>query len=539
MIAGPDSVIQSVNAAFCRISGYSAKEAVGQPTTLLRSGRHTREFYREMWQALGNRGFWQGEIWNRRRNGDVFPEWLTITRVDDDAGEVAHYVAVFSDISQIKESQRKVEFLATHDVLTELPNRALFHDRLDHALLTMRRSGTRLALLFIDLDNFKTINDSLGHDVGDILLQQMAGRLREALRDIDTLARLGGDEFTAIIGDCTSASAYEVAERVIAGLAVPFAIGDHALVVSASIGIAMYPEDGEDASNLIRSADAAMYRAKEQGRNRVEFFVPDLRARLVRRAVVEAALRDAMTRQRLRLVFQPKVAIEEGYPMVGAEALLRWHDPQLGDMSPAEFIPIAEQGGLIVDLGRAVQRLLLEQIAIWSRAGLRVPAIAFNVSPRSIREPHFAGQLAEQLREFAVSSSLVQVEITEGALLENSDIVVANLQELARLGIPVAIDDFGTGYSSLGYLKRLPLSELKIDKSFVAGLGADREDEAIARAILALARALELETVAEGVETAEQLCWLDQAGCGIAQGYFFDQPLEAADFAALIGRVPG
>ncbi len=534
VVTGPDNIIQAVNATFTKISGYTVSEAIGQQPSLLKSGRHSNEFYQAMWQAINSKGYWQGEIWNRRKTGETFPEWLTITRVDDERGEVEHYVAVFSDITQIKDSQRKAEFLAAHDALTGLPNRNLFHDRLRHALAQARRNNSRLALMFIDLDNFKTINDTLGHDVGDELLKQVATRLRDAIRDVDTVARLGGDEFTAIISECTAELANQVAARIIDDLAAAYTIREHSLYISASIGIAFYPEDGVDSAELIKAADAAMYRAKEQGRNRVEFFVPDLRVRLLKRAMLESALRAALRHNRLRLVFQPKIALREGHPVVGAEALLRWRDPELGDVSPAEFIPAAEASGLILEIGRETHRLLLHRLVEWRALGLSVPPVALNVSPRCIREASFAEQLVAEIAAAGLPSNCVQVEITEGALLENSDNVVANLEKLATAGIGISIDDFGTGYSSLSYLKRLPLTELKIDKSFVDGLGQDKEDEAIARAVLALAHALDLKTVAEGVETVAQLDWLTQMGCDIAQGYYFARPLEADDFKNLI-----
>jgi len=534
MVVGPDNIIQTVNAAFCRITGYAAMDVIGCPTSLLKSGRQSREFYQEMWKSLSSNGFWQGEIWNRRKNGEVYPEWLTINCVDDDQGNVAHYVGVFTDISQIKDSQRKIEFLATHDTLTSLPNRTLFHDRLRHALAQARRRSSRLALLFIDIDNFKTVNDSLGHDIGDALLVEAATRLREAVRDIDTVARLGGDEFTAILTDCTTESANQVAWRIVDGLGGAYLIAEHSLFLSASVGVAFYPEDGQEVAELVRSADAAMYRAKEQGKNRVEFFKQELHTRLLKRTMIESALREAIAHDRLRLVFQPKIGLTAGYPLIGAEALLRWRDPEMGDVSPAEFIPVAEASGLIFDVSRTVQRLLLAQLAEWRRLGKNPPPTAFNVSPRCIREPSCFDDLLNELRTHGLSNRSVQVEITEGALLENSEIVVANLAALAHAAIRVAVDDFGTGYSSLSYLKRLPLSELKIDKSFVDGLGQNREDEAIARAVLALAQALELDTVAEGVETQQQLEWLKQAGCSAAQGYYFARPLEAGAFGKLL-----
>jgi len=530
MIADPDSIIRSVNAAFCKITGYSAEEAIGQATTLLKSGRQSAAFYQDMWQSLHSAGYWQGEIWNRRKSGEVYPQWLTINRVDDDQGKITHYIGVFSDITQLKESQQKIEFLATHDTLTGLPNRALFNDRLNFALLQMHRHQKRLALMFIDLDNFKSINDTLGHAYGDQLLQQVAIRLSSALRDVDTVARLGGDEFTAILTDCSVETANHVALRVIEHLAAPYDLQGRSLYVSASAGVAFYPEDGGTASELTKSADAAMYRAKEQGRNRVEFFMPELQLRLQQRANLETALRDALRHDRLRLTFQPKIALTHGHRIMGAEALLRLRDPSLGEISPADFIPIAENTGLIVEVDRAVQRLLLQYLTQWLAEGLSVPTIAFNTSTRGIKEPHYVQHLIDAFKDADVPTSLVQLEIIEGALLENTEQVFSNLNMLASAKVRISIDDFGTGYSSLSYLKRLPLSELKIDKCFVKGLGQNREDEAIASAVLALANALGLTTVAEGVETLPQLEWLESMGCDMAQGYYFSKPLEADEF---------
>jgi two-component system CheB/CheR fusion protein len=531
MVTGPDAVIESVNKAFSTITGYAPEEAVGQSTRLLKSGRQSAEFYQQMWQALKETGFWQGEIWNKRKNGEIYPEWLTINRIDNEQGEVEHYVAVFSDITQMKESQRKMEYLATHDVLTGLPNRALFHDRLRHSLAQARRSQSRVALLFIDLDNFKTINDTLGHDTGDELLKEAASRLRHAVRDVDTLARLGGDEFTAILAGIDPEDAEQVARRIVDDLACSFRVGELDLFVSASIGIAFYPEDGADSATLIKAADTAMYRAKEQGRNRLEFFTADLHVRLLKRAALENALRAALsTPGRLRLVFQPKFDLQDTCRLVGAEALLRWQDPELGTVSPAEFISVAETSGLILELGEVVQTMLYAQIAEWRGLGLKVPPIAFNVSPRCIREVGFADRLIASAQAAGVALDGLQVEITESALLDNSAQVESNLHTLAAAGVKVAIDDFGTGYSSLAYLKRLPLEELKVDKNFVDGLGDDRNDEAIATAILSLAHALGLTTVAEGIETDRQLAWLINRGCAVGQGYLLARPEEAAIF---------
>ena len=535
VVTNPDGVIQTANSAFATITGYSADEAIGHMIgELLRSGRHSRDFYAHMWEKLNHTGFWQGEIWNKRKDGEIFPEWLTINRVDDEHGKVEHYVAVFSDISEIKNAQRKAEYLSTHDPLTRLPNRSLFQDRLRQALAHARRHEQRVALMFIDLDNFKDINDTLGHDFGDKLLKEAALRLQRIMRDIDTVARLGGDEFTAILSECDSQGADLVARRVVDELSASFQIEGRQLFVSASVGLAFYPDDGQDSITLLKAADTAMYRAKELGRNRVEFFVPDLHVRLLKRATLESALRGALEFKRLRLVFQPQFSLELPPRLIGAEALVRWRDPELGDVSPAEFIPLSETSGLILDLSEEIERLLIEHLRVWYESGVGIPPVSLNCSPRSVREPGMAVRLITSLRKAELPSQLLRVELTEGALLENTGPVTENIATLARHGIRISIDDFGKGYSSLSYLKRLPLSELKVDKSFVDGLGEDSEDEAIAAAILGLAHTLGLETVAEGVETEQQLAWLRKHDCKSAQGYLLSKPLEAHGFEAIV-----
>lgn len=535
-VTDPKGIVQTVNGAFTRITGYDLHEIKGCPISMLKSGRQSDDFYQSMWHTLNENAFWQGEIWNKRKSGEVYPEWLTINRIDAPDGTVEHYIAVFTDITLIKDSQRKAEYLATHDPLTGLPNRALFHDRLRHALAQARRNKSRIALFFIDLDNFKTINDTLGHDIGDTLLKQAAARLREVVRDIDTVARLGGDEFTAILTDCSNEVADQVARRISDELAASFEIEQRTLFVSASIGVAFYPEDGKDSNSLVKAADAAMYRAKEKGRNCVEYFKPDLQVRLHKRAAIESALREALRSNRLRLVYQPKYDLQERQRIIGAEALLRWRDPELGDISPAEFIPIAESSGLIIDVNRVVLCLLLKQRTEWQKMDIDCPPIALNISPRCMREAGFAESFLQELVTADIAPAMVHVEITEGALLENSGTVTANLDMLHNAGIAIAIDDFGTGYSSLGYLKRLPLAELKIDKSFVDGLGQDHEDEAIALAVLGLGKAMGLKTVAEGIETERQYAWLAEHGCDYGQGYLLARPLEADDFEDLLAR---
>ncbi len=538
VVTDPSGVIQTTNRAFTGITGYSLPEAKGRAIgDLVRSGRHSKDFYQTMWDSLTEHGFWQGEIWNRRKDGEVYPEWLTINRVDNEDGAIEHYVAVFSDITDIKNAQRKAEYLAAHDALTGLPNRTLLQDRLRHALAQARRKNERVALMFIDLDNFKDINDTLGHDVGDELLKQVANRLQQVMRDIDTVARLGGDEFTAILSECNEQMAHLVARRIIDELCASFNIHDRQLFVSASVGVAFYPEDGKDSVALLKAADSAMYRAKELGRNRVEFFLPDLHVRLLRRATMESALRAALNQNRLRLVFQPKFSAGKNRQLLGAEALLRWRDPELGDIPPGEFIPISEACGLIVEVTRKVQELLFSHLAIWLKLGLNPPTIAFNCSPRIMREAGAGAEIIRMAKDMDIPPALLGVEITEDALLESSSAVIDNLAELHGHGIQISVDDFGTGYSSLSYLKRLPISELKIDKSFVDGLGQDSDDEGITMAILSLTSTLNLRSVAEGVETEVQRIWLEKHGCDALQGYFLARPMEAAAFEDLLATI--
>jgi len=538
-VTDPKGRIQTVNLAFTDITGYSLEEAMGHTPTLLKSGRHGADFYQGLWQGMQDAGHWQGEIWNKRKNGEVYPQWLTVNRVTDDTGAVEHFVAVFTDITQIKVSQREVEYLATHDSLTGLPNRALFQDHLKHALARGRRHNGRVALLFIDLDNFKSINDTLGHDIGDEVLKQAALRLREVVRDTDTIARLGGDEFTAVLSDCDGDTADRVGRRIVDDLSASFQVAGHRLFCSASVGVAFFPDDGTDSAELIKKADAAMYRAKEKGRNRVEFFKAEMQVRLLKQATLTSALREALQKNTLRLVYQPKYSLEDQPRLVGAEALLRWNDPVLGNVSPSEFIPVAESNGLILEVDNRVQELLMAQIRLWLAGQHPCPTVAFNVTPQSIREPYFTARLLQCAQAAGVPSHLLQVEITEGALVESSAAVLNNLDQLKAAGVRVAIDDFGTGYSSLGYLKRLPIHELKVDKGFVDGLGKDRESEAITRAVLVLAQTLDMVTVAEGVETAEQKVWLQAHGCRIGQGYWFSRPLETDAFERLINGQAG
>ncbi|WP_083651483.1 EAL domain-containing protein [Vreelandella massiliensis] len=560
--------VQSVNAAFTGITGFEAHDVIEKSAaTFLYAGLEKAEACTSasemadddltqllrrdalshgesdqggdscdiIWEVVKHHGFWQGEVFNQRRDGTLFSQWLTLNCIEPDRYDGRLYVAVFSDITHIKESQRRAEYLATHDALTGLPNRTLFQDRLQVAIANARRTQQLSALMFLDLDNFKSINDTLGHDVGDELLIQVAARLRELVRELDTVARLGGDEFTVILVDTTIEGAEQVAKRIVESLARPFDVRRHSLFVTASIGMALCPVDGENVAGLTKAADTAMYRAKENGRDRFELFKPELQEQLMRDVAIEQGLRDGMEHERLTLVYQPKFSSADPDKLVGAEALLRWQDPALGQVSPADFIPVAEATGLILELDRYVAFMLIQQLASWIAQGNTPYPIAMNVSARSFQEERFVAHLFSLLTQYRVPYALVQVEITESTLVDRSSSALGNIEKLREAGIKLAVDDFGTGYSSLAYLKRMPLAELKIDKSFVDGLGGDDEsDQAIAMAILGMAKALKIRTVGEGVETQAQLQWLADNGCDFVQGYWLSRPLTLEDYTRLM-----
>ena len=536
VVTDSQSNILTINDSFTRITGFQVNEAVGRKIgRLLSSGRHSPAFYQQMWEKLTEKGYWQGEIWNKRKNGEIYPEWLSINRVNDvKDGSDDVYVAVFSDITNLKDSQRQIEFLATHDTLTQLPNRSLFQDRLNYALSQARLNNSKVALLFLDLDNFKVVNDTLGHDAGDELLVQAADRLRSIVRDVDTVARLGGDEFTIVLPDYSIAEAERFTYQILNELSIHFDIFDRKVFVSASVGAAFYPDDSDDGQGLLKAADTAMYRAKDSGRNRMQLFRSEHRVHLLKEAAIESALREALYKNELTMVYQPQFDAVDSDIIVGAEALVRWTDKTLGPVSPAEFIPVAEKTGLITELGNFVENKVLSQIMEWKNSGLIVPCISINASAFSFREKDYILLLKSKLEQHDLKASSIKIEITEGALLSNSAAQKETIEQMRTAGLEFSVDDFGTGYSSLSYLKNLPISELKVDKSFVDGLGKDSSDEEISRAILSMARALHLRTVAEGVETQDQLAWLRKEGCDVIQGYLLAKPLSPSDFKTLI-----
>ncbi len=528
--------IVAVNPAFTAVTGYKAQEVLGRNPSMLQSGRHDADFYRDMWVELAQSGQWQGEIWNRRRNGEIFPEWLNISVIHDGDGKAVYYVAVFSDISLVKQNEERLHRLAHYDALTGLPNRLLFADRLQHALVHAQRSGTLVGLLFLDLDRFKIVNDTLGHRTGDMLLQETAHRLAEVVRAQDTVARFGGDEFTVILPDLGSpAGAANVAEKIIECLAAPFRLLGRDVFIGGSVGIAVYPKSGEDAEALIKHADIAMYRAKDAGRNTYQYYRPGHEGQSRDIFELEHGLRHAIERGEMRLVYQPEIEIETGR-IVTVEALLRWNHPTRGDVPPAEFIPVAEDSGLIGTIGDWVLREACRQNRAWQTAGLPPVRIAVNLSVRQLRNVRFAERVAEILDDTGLAAEWLEVELTESMIMHYAKDTMGILWQLKSMGVRLSIDDFGTGYSSLSYLKRLPVDSLKIDRSFIGGLDADTNDQAISNAIIALANSLKLRVVAEGVETEKQLGFLREHACCDAQGFFFSHPVDADTLSGLLGK---
>ena len=534
MITDAAGTILSVNPAFTAITGYSAAEAIGRTPRLLRSHHQDERFYQEMWSVLAASGEWRGELWNRRKNGEAYLQWTSITTILDAEGQPFRRIAVMTDITEMRRKDEHIRHQAYHDALTSLPNRMLLQNRLEHALKAARRDTTRLALLFIDLDRFKVINDSLGHFVGDELLRQAAHRLTNCVRAGDTVSRQGGDEFVILADIASSADAAHIAEKVIAEISAPFSIQGQALHVGASVGISLYPEDGSDAATLLRSADVAMYAAKQAGRGTLRLYDTGMNERAQHRLRLEAALRRAIERKEFELFYQPKVCLADGH-YSGMEALIRWHDPEFGLVSPASFIPLAEETGLIVPIGDWVLATACAQMRRWLDAGRIAGPIAVNVSARQLNDPELSSRVEDILKRHGLAGSHLQIEVTESTVMADPDLAIEALGRIAALGIAIAVDDFGTGYSSFNYLKRLPISLLKVDRSFVTDIGVSREDEEIVTAIVQVAHALRLQVVAEGVETPQQAEFLSRLGCHFAQGYLYAKPLPLADFEKLVG----
>ncbi|MBU0500041.1 MAG: EAL domain-containing protein [Gammaproteobacteria bacterium] len=530
LITDASGHIVAVNPAFTRITGYEAEEALGRTPSLLKSDRHGPDFYRELWDTLVEQGQWSGEVWNRRKDGALYPQLQNISSIRDEQGRPTHYVSVFTDISDIMQSQQQLQFLAHHDPLTGLPNRLLLTSRLSHAISRCRRDECELALLFIDLDRFKNVNDALGHPAGDRLLQQVAERFREAVREGDTVARLGGDEFIVLLEDIgNERDGAKVSRKLLQALAPPFLIEGRDVHIQASIGISVHPGDGEDVDTLLRNADATMYRAKEEGRNGYCFYRQEMTQHTLDRFGLENDLRGALDRGELQLYFQPQVRLKDGH-LTGAEALLRWHHFQQGMISPLRFIPLAEETGLIIPIGEWVLTEATAAMQRWIAAGLSLERIAVNIAGPQIHRGDLVSVLRRALDSSGLDPARLELEITESFIMHRPEDSLKTLVDLRETGICLSIDDFGTGFSSLAYLKRLPIHKLKIDKSFVDGLPDDKEDCAIASTVHVLGRNLGYGVIAEGVENERQREYLRLIGCDEGQGYLFSPPLPEEEF---------
>jgi len=530
-----DGRILDVNRAFSEITGYTREEVLGANPRLWKSARHDADFYRAMWRSITRRGQWRGEIWNRRKDGNVYPARLTVSSISDDQGSVTHYVALFSDITNLKQSEEQLERLAHHDPLTELPNRLLFNARLTHALEQSRRNNQQLSLLFIDLDRFKHINDSFGHVVGDELLRQVAGRLTGCMRGEDTVARIGGDEFIVLLENIGQPShVVAAAEKILANFGAPFQLQKREVFISPSIGISVYPRDGSDSGALLRNADTAMYRAKEGGRNGFAFYTEEMTSQALQRVLLENNLRKALERDELLLHYQPQLDMESG-KLIGAEALLRWQQPEMGLIPPDRFIPLAEENGLILPIGEWVLYTACRQAKRWLEQGLAFGRVSVNIATPQIQRGDLVRLVRQVLQETGLPPHCLELEVTESVIMENFDHVIAVLEGVRALDVRLAMDDFGTGYSSLANLKRLPIEQLKIDQSFVRDIPDDPNDMAITRAVIALGLSLQLEVIAEGVETESQRQFLLQEGCRLGQGYLFQRPVAPDLFEAWAG----
>ncbi len=536
MITDKDANILRVNKAFSQITGYSPQQVIGKNPKILKSGRHDHSFFQKYWHQLLTFDKFEGEIWNRRRNGEIYPEWQTVTAVRNDAGEISHFVSVFSDITEKKDAENKIHNMAFYDPLTNLPNRRLLLDRFDQEIAIARRHKQFGAILYLDLDHFKILNDSQGHLVGDELLIQVAQRLSSVLREEDTPARLGGDEFVVLLHanseSLTAAAdhAMVVAEKIREQLNSPFILNNYQHQIGTSIGVSLFPEYDETPDLLLQQADTAMYRSKSSGRNTISFFQPSMQQAADLRLSLEQDLRGAIDQGRFILCYHPQTDVNG--KLVGAEALIRWEDSVKGRLSPADFIPVAEESNLILTIGKWVLMEACNQIKIWQEAGFsNLPFLSINVSPRQFRQPDFVNQVKQAIMHTGIMPQSLSIELTESAMILDTQDTIDKMNALKAIGVSIAVDDFGTGYSSLVHLKQLPIDVLKIDKAFIRDILTDVNDAIIVETIISMAKHLHIGVIAEGVESAEQLAFLQEKGCVIFQGFYFSQPLTSASFA--------
>lgn len=529
--------IEYVNTAFIENTGYTREEVLGQNPRFLKSGKTPLHAYDEMWAALVNQQKWQGEFINKRKDGSEYIYSINIAPVIDPNGKTTHYIAIEEDISEKKQTQERIHYLANFDVLTGLPNRVQMNELLNFTLSLAKRNGGKFAIMFLDLDHFKDINDTLGHNIGDILLVDLAKRLTDVLREEDTVSRMGGDEFVILLPKIDAHEITPVAQKLLDVISRPFFIDRHELSVIASIGIAIYPSDGEEIDVLSKNADLAMYRAKQEGRNAYYYFTEEMQIKSQRNLFLGNALHSAMERNELFLVYQPQFSITE-QKIIGVEALLRWKHPKLGTISPAEFIPIAEDNGTIQQIGEWVLRNAIQQVHHWTSQGLPSLIVAVNLSAVQFRNPHLPQRVSDILHDVGLSPEFLELELTEGVAMHDPASAIEIMNNLHERGIRMSIDDFGTGYSSLSYLKKFKVYKLKIDQSFVRDISTDPEDRVIVGAVIHMARSLGLQTIAEGVETHNQLDYLKEQGCHEIQGYLFSKPLESDAIEQLLRNPP-
>ena len=521
--------ILRVNTAFRRITGYEPAEIIGQTPKMLSSGRHDPDFYQQMWHELSERGHWQGEIWNQRKSGETYPEWLSISAVYDEDNSISNYVGIFSDITDKKEAEERIYHMAHHDALTGLLNRTMFNIELKDAIAQAQHSSHRIAVLYIDLDNFKKVNDTLGHPVGDELLKVVARRLTGILRDSDIVCRIGGDEFIVMLQSIKKPEhAGKVAGNLLRVLAPPIELAERELFIGASIGIALYPQDADSGDELVKNADAALFRAKQRGRNNYQFYSQEMNAKAIERLEMESKLRRALEREEFVLYYQPQLDLRRDR-VIGVEALVRWQHSEMGLVPPLEFIPLLEDTGLIVPVGEWILKQACQQARAWQLAGLGDIRIAVNISPQQFLYSDIVATVDKVLRKTQLAPELLELEITEGSIMTDAKANIHRLQQLSDRGVQLAIDDFGTGYSSLAYLKRFPIDALKIDQSFVRDMHVDIDDANIAAAVVSLGQSLKLRVIAEGVEDAAHLEMLQALGCHEAQGYHIGRPMPEQD----------
>ncbi|MDZ5473204.1 EAL domain-containing protein [Bacillus sp. 31A1R] len=534
LITDEKGTILSVNPAFEVVTGYTKEEVLGLNPSLLQSGIHDQTFYNEMWTQIKKHGSWKGEIWNKRKNGEIFPEWLTISSIKDDEGKVTNHVAVFSDITDRKHAEDQLRKLAHFDALTGVANRYSLNKRLNSLIETAAKYNQQLAILFLDLDRFKQINDTLGHSYGDLLLKKVSERLKNLIKNKDMIARLGGDEFVIVLPNIKHPrEAVHIAENIIHSLTQSFLLENQEVYISTSIGISLYPLDGLSMESLIRNADKAMYQAKSSGRNQYELYHSDMHQDETKQLKMENYLRKAVEKDEFFLVYHPQVD-SETREIIGVEALLRWKQEEMGIVSPADFIPLAEETGLIIPISEWVLKKACEDIQNLHLLGFSKIRMSVNISAYHFNQDSFVKSIYHTIHHTNVNPHLLELELTESMIMPKATESINKLVKLKQLGLKLSVDDFGTGYSSLSYLNRFPIDTLKIDQSFIKKLGVYEEDISIVQAIITMAHRLHLKVVAEGVETKKQFDFLKEENCDIIQGYYITKPLELHDLIYLL-----